>query len=225
MPPINNMAESHCITAHTVWAMIPFAKLMRCLHTLIYMEMVIICKEIYQNLSAFSSPFGTGLALFLGIVMSKALYLQHFNNPFQQPLTQASTLMTFPPMPLPNNAANSLSTTKWQNRSTTPSRRSHSASRTNSIRQSMRTALLRLTIPTSDSPMSTPVSYTSTLTNGGGESKKLQCHHGPLQTIGCLQKKQEQCWAFAADAGNTISMTDMVQMGVMHAMETGVMCK
>ena len=82
------MAESHCITAHTVWAMIPFAKLMRCLHTLRYMEMVIICKEIYQNLSAFSSPFGTGLALFLSIVMSKALYLQHFNNPFQQLFNQ-----------------------------------------------------------------------------------------------------------------------------------------
>ena len=36
-------------------------------------------------------------------------------------------------------------------------------------------------------------------------------------------KKQECCQAFAADIGNPISMADMVQMGVVHAVATGVM--
>ena len=36
---------------------------------------------------------------------------------------------------------------------------------------------------------------------------------------------EEHCQAFAADAGNTISMVDMVQMGVTHAVATGVMHK
>ena len=36
-------------------------------------------------------------------------------------------------------------------------------------------------------------------------------------------KKQECCQAFALDAGNPITMADMVQTGVMHAVATGVM--
>ena len=82
---------------------------------------------------------------------------------FSHSLTRASTPMTFLPTHPPNDAVNSLFATKWQNRSMTPSRWSHSASRTSSRRQSMRAALLSSTILTLDSPMSTPASYTSTL--------------------------------------------------------------
>ena len=36
-------------------------------------------------------------------------------------------------------------------------------------------------------------------------------------------KKQELCQAFVANAGNPITMADMVQMWAMHAVATGVM--
>ena len=148
MPPINNMAKSHCITTDTLHAVMSFPKLMHCLDEPMQLEMVVIHKEIYQNLATFLLPFGTGHAGFLGIMMLEVLYAQCFNNPFQQPSIQASTLLTFLPTRLPNNAVNSSSITKHQNRSTTPSRRSHSASRTNSWRQSTRTIWLSSTILT-----------------------------------------------------------------------------
>ena len=47
--------------------------------------MAIIQNEIYQNLMAISLPFGTGQAGYLGIMMPDALYIQHFNDPFQPP--------------------------------------------------------------------------------------------------------------------------------------------
>ena len=62
----------------------PFPKLMRCLDK--PTEMVVICKEIYQNLAAISSPYGTGHAKYLGIMMPEVLYVQHINDPFQPPI-------------------------------------------------------------------------------------------------------------------------------------------
>ena len=82
---IENMAESSRITANMFWAAMPFPKLMHCLEELMHPEMAIIRKEIYQNLAAISSPFGTGLARYLGIMISDVLYIQHFNDPFQPP--------------------------------------------------------------------------------------------------------------------------------------------
>ena len=63
----------------------PFPKLTCCLNEPMYPEMVVVCKEIYQNLAAISSLFGTSHAGYLGIMMPEALYVQHFNDPFQPP--------------------------------------------------------------------------------------------------------------------------------------------
>ena len=63
----------------------PFPKLTRCLNELTYPKMAIIQKKIYQYLAEISSPFGTGKAGYLGIMMPDALYIQHFNDPFQPP--------------------------------------------------------------------------------------------------------------------------------------------
>ena len=100
MPPIDNMAESHSITMDTVWGMISFPKLMCCLDDLMYLEMAVIHKEIYQNLATILSPFGTGHAGFVGIMMPEALYVQHFNDPFQPPLNSGKY-----PNDIPTNAS------------------------------------------------------------------------------------------------------------------------
>ena len=80
------MAESNHVTADMVWAAMPFPKLMCCLDELIYPEMAVICKEIYQNLAAISLPFGTSHAGYLCIMMPEALYVQRFNDPFWPPI-------------------------------------------------------------------------------------------------------------------------------------------
>ena len=56
---------------------------MRCLNKPTYPEMVVIHKEIYQNLATILSPFGTSHAGYLGIMMLGVLYVQCFNDPFQ----------------------------------------------------------------------------------------------------------------------------------------------
>ena len=48
--------------------------------------MVIICKEIYQILTAILMPFSTCHMWFLGIMLPKVLYVQCFNNLLQTPL-------------------------------------------------------------------------------------------------------------------------------------------
>ena len=49
MPPIDNMAESNRITTDTVQAAMPLPKLTCCLKKVAYPEMVVICKEIYNE--------------------------------------------------------------------------------------------------------------------------------------------------------------------------------
>ena len=100
MPPIDNMAEWNRIITDTVRAAKPFPKLMRCLNKLTYPEMVVIRKEIYQNLATNLLPFGTGHARNLVIMMPEALYVQHFNDPFQ-PLINSSKY----PNDIPANAS------------------------------------------------------------------------------------------------------------------------
>ena len=70
------MAESHHITMDTVQVAMPFPKLMQCLDEPMYMEVVVICKENYQNLATILSPFHTSHARFLGIMMPEVLYFQ-----------------------------------------------------------------------------------------------------------------------------------------------------
>ena len=45
----------------------------------------------------------------------------------------------------------------------------------------------------------------------------------PSKPLAVYTKKQKRCQAFAADASNPISMVDIMQMGVTHALATGVM--
>ena len=47
---------------------------------------------------------------------------------------------------------------------------------------------------------------------------------GPSKPLVVYIKKQECCQALVANANNPISMADMVQTGVTHAVATGVMC-
>ena len=47
----------------------------------------------------------------------------------------------------------------------------------------------------------------------------------PSKPLAVYTKKQEHCQAFAANAGNPISMVDMRQMGVTHAVAMGIMHK
>ena len=91
MPPIDNMAKSNRITTDMVWAAMSFPKLMRCLDKLMYPEMAVIHKEIYQNLAAILSPFGMGHAGYLGIMMPEAFFVQHFNDPFQPPINSGKS--------------------------------------------------------------------------------------------------------------------------------------
>ena len=44
----------------------------------------------------------------------------------------------------------------------------------------------------------------------------------PTKPLAIYTKKQERCQALAADSGNPITMADMVQTGVMHAVATGL---
>ena len=135
-PPIDNMAESNRITANMIWAAMPFPKLMRCLGKPTYPKMAIIRKEIYQNLVAILLPFCTGQAGYFGIISSTSMI--HFSHPATPVIAQ----MTFLPMHQLNEEANSSFDTKRQSLSTTPTRQSPNASRTNSRRQSMRTTCI-----------------------------------------------------------------------------------
>ena len=45
----------------------------------------------------------------------------------------------------------------------------------------------------------------------------------PTKPLAVYTKKQKLCQAFVADAGNPITMADMVQTGVMQAVAMGVM--
>ena len=80
------MAESNRIITDMVWVAMPFPKLMHCLNKPTYPEMAVIRKEIYQNLAAILSPFGTDHAGHLVIMMPEVLYIQHFNDLFQLPI-------------------------------------------------------------------------------------------------------------------------------------------
>ena len=53
--------------------------------------------------------------------------------------------------------------------------------------------------------------------------KNIQHTHGPDKTSSNIHEKQEWCQAFAADASNPIIMAYMVQIGVTHAVATGLM--
>ena len=65
---------------------------------------MIIHKEIYQNLAAILSPFGTSHAGYLGILMPEALYVQHFNDLFQLPIN---------PGEYPGNIPTNASAQQW----------------------------------------------------------------------------------------------------------------
>ena len=116
---------------------------------------------------------------------------------FSHKSTPASILMTFLPTHPPNNEANSLSASKHQNLSMTPSRWSPSASETNSRRRSMKTILLSLMILMLVSPMSTPASSTNTLLINMQNSiyawpttiKNNSMPPWTPPTVGCLHKK------------------------------------
>ena len=99
------MAEANCIIADMVWTAMPFPKLMHCLDKKTYPEIAVIRKEIYQNLATISSPFGTGHAGYLGVMMPEALYVQHFNDPFQPPIN---------PGEYPNNISANVSAQQWR---------------------------------------------------------------------------------------------------------------
>ena len=45
----------------------------------------------------------------------------------------------------------------------------------------------------------------------------------PTKPYAVYTKKQKQCKALAADAGNLINMADMIKTGVMQAIITGLM--
>ena len=55
--------------------------------------------------------------------------------------------------------------------------------------------------------------------------KQFNTPMDPSKPLAVYTKKQECCQAFAANAGNPISMADMVQKGVTHVVATGVMCE
>ena len=44
----------------------------------------------------------------------------------------------------------------------------------------------------------------------------------PIKPLAVYIKTQEQCQSFVVDASNPITMVEMVQMGVMHAVAMGV---
>ena len=69
MQTIDNMDESHHIIADTIWVEIPFSKLTCCLNKPMYTEMMVIHKEIYQNLATILSTFCTNHGRILGIIM------------------------------------------------------------------------------------------------------------------------------------------------------------
>ena len=98
------MAESHCNTMDTVQAAMPFLKLMCSHDEPMYLEMVVIHKEIYQNLATISLPFSNGHARFSGIMMPEALYVQCFSDPFQPPIN---------PGKYPDNIPSNTSTQQW----------------------------------------------------------------------------------------------------------------
>ena len=60
-------------------------------------------------------------------------------------------------------------------------------------------------------------------TNGGRELKKLQHPHGPLKTIGCLHKKARMLSSICCRCRQSNQHDRHVQMGVRHAIATGVM--
>ena len=69
------MADNNRITVDVIRAAMPFPKLTHCLDEPTYPKMIIIRKEIYQNLAAILLPFGTGQAGYLGIMMPDVLYI------------------------------------------------------------------------------------------------------------------------------------------------------
>ena len=58
---------------------------------------------------------------------------------------------------------------------------------------------------------------------GEGNKKTFNKPMDPRKSLAVYAKKQKWCQAFAADAGNPISMTDKVEMGATHAVATGHM--
>ena len=80
------MAESNCTTTDIVQVAMPFPKLVHCLDKLMYPKVVVIRKKINQNLATILSPFGTGHAGYLGIMVTKVQYAQCFNDPFKPPI-------------------------------------------------------------------------------------------------------------------------------------------
>ena len=55
---------------------------MQCHEKLMYLEMAVIQKEIYQNPAATSLHYSKRHVRFLGIMMPELLYVQDFNKPF-----------------------------------------------------------------------------------------------------------------------------------------------
>ena len=47
--------------------------------------MAIIQQEIYQNLATIAAPLDNGQAMFLGVVMPEAFYIQQLNKRFELP--------------------------------------------------------------------------------------------------------------------------------------------
>ena len=125
--------------------------------------MVVIHKEIYQNLATISSPFCTGHAGFLGIMMLKALYVQCFNDPFQPPLHLGKYPDNIPTNASAQQCSKLLICLKALKLVYDTFKVVTQCSGTNSRRRSTRTTWLSLMILTLLSLMSIPASSTSTL--------------------------------------------------------------
>ena len=73
------------VTVDTVSAYMPFLMVTKCQIELIYLEMVIIHNETFQNLATIASLYGNDQAEFIKIMMPDTSHLQCFKEHFTQP--------------------------------------------------------------------------------------------------------------------------------------------
>ena len=72
---MTKMSDTPCITVNMICASMPFQKVTKFKNERIYSEMAVVCKEIYHNLVAITLLYGHGQAVFIGILMPKAMYI------------------------------------------------------------------------------------------------------------------------------------------------------
>ena len=211
----------------------PFLKLTHCLDERTYPEMAVIQKEIYQNLAAILSPFGTGQAGYLEIMMPNMLYIQHFNDPSQSPGNPGEYPDDIPA----NMSAQRQSKLIICHKAVKLIYDTYKAV-TQCLWNQFQEAIHEDYLAELDNP---DVGLTNVhpsiiyqhiidryvkidLCMANDDGKQFNAPMEPSKPLAVYTKKQEHCQAFAADASNPIRMADMVQMGVTHAVATGVMC-